>query len=97
MQAKATSGPGAISYRDLIKGAVMAGISAVLTTIYSAIDTGGLDSVNWKSVLTVTILAVTSYLLKNFFAPTKLVIENPPQSVVKAVKEGESKVTVTPK
>jgi hypothetical protein len=97
MQAKATSGPGAISTRDLIKGAVMAAISAILTTVYSAIDTGGLENINWKTVLTVAIGTTITYLLKNFFAPTKLVIENPPQTVVKAVKEGESKVTVTPK
>jgi hypothetical protein len=97
MEAKTTAGQGTLNYRDLAKGAIMTVIGAVLTTIYSALDTGGFDTINWRSVLTVAAISGIGYLIKNLFTPTQIVIENPPKTVVKAVNEGESKVTVTPK
>ena len=96
MQATTTAGKGTLNYKDLAKGAVMTVIGAVLTTIYSAIETGGFDTINWKSVLTVAAIAGIGYLIKNLFTPPQIVIENPTKAAVAAVKE-EHKVEITKK
>jgi hypothetical protein len=94
---KATADTGTINYKDLLKGLAMAVISAVLTTVYSAIDTGGLETVNWKTVLTVASVSAIGYLIKNLFTPAQIVVENPSQSLVQSVKSGESEVKVVQK
>lgn len=69
-----TSEQGKLSIRDLGKGALVAVLSAVLTSIYEAIQTGGLDTIEWKTVLTVAVGALAAYLLKNWLIePTKTI------------------------
>ncbi len=62
-----------LNARDLIRGAIIAVIGAVLTSVQEAITKGGLDAINWRTVLTVAISALVSYLTLNFFNATKTI------------------------
>lgn len=68
-----TSEQFSLNWRDLGRGALIAVISAVLTSVYEAIETGGLETIQWKTVLTVAVGALVAYLIKNFVDPTRTV------------------------
>lgn len=77
-----------LNYRDLLRGLLIAVLTAVLTSIYELIQQGGLQSIEWKEVLAIAVTAGLSYLIKNYFTPTEIVVVNPPQQAVDAAKEG---------
>ncbi len=54
-----------LSWRDLVKGLIMAVGSAVLTALYQAITNGG--QIDWNVIGTVGISAAVAYLIKNVF------------------------------
>lgn len=87
MQATATAGKWLLDKKDLIKGALMAVISAVLTTVYSAVETGGLETINWSAVLKVAVVTGLGYLIKNAFTPQQIVITNPTKKAIEVAKE----------
>lgn len=61
-----TSKLGKLKINDWTKGLIIAVITAVLTIIYDMLNAGSdLTTLNWKLILTTTILATLSYLLKN--------------------------------
>lgn len=78
-----------LNLRDLSRGLLIAVLTAVTTTIYEALtQKGGLDAIEWKEVLAIALAAGLSYLIKNFFTATELVVVNPPQQALTAVSEG---------
>ncbi len=77
-----------LNYRDLLRGLLIAVITAVITAVYESIQQGGLDKIEWKEVLAIAITAGLSYLVKNYFTPTEIVVVNPPKEAVSAVSEG---------
>lgn len=77
-----------LNYRDLLRGLLIAVLTAVITSIYEAISQGGFNAIEWKDTLAIGVTAGLSYLIKNFFSPTEIVVVNPPQSAVASVKEG---------
>jgi hypothetical protein len=57
-----------IGWKDILKGLVMAFLSAILTGIYQLLQTGAIF--NWptlKPVLLVGVTAMVAYIIKNFF------------------------------
>lgn len=77
-----------LNYRDALRGLLVAIITAVLTAALDALNVGGIDSMNWKTIGVVGLTAGISYLVKNFFTPTEIVVINPPQKAVSEVKQG---------
>lgn len=52
--------------KDLLKGLILAVITAILTGIYQIVQTNAaLDWATFKPIATATVLAVISYLIKN--------------------------------
>lgn len=52
-----------LDWKDLIKGAVVSILSAVLTLVLDLLKAGG--ELDWRTIGTVAITAFISYLLKN--------------------------------
>lgn len=77
-----------LNYRDLLRGLLIAALTAVITSIYEGISQGGFDNIEWKETLAIGVTAGLSYLIKNFFTPTEIVVVNPPQTLMEKVKEG---------
>ncbi len=77
-----------LNYRDVLRGLLIAVLTAVVTTIYEAIDQGGFDAIEWKEIGGIALAAGLSYLIKNVFTPTEIVVVNPPQQALTAVNEG---------
>lgn len=57
--------------KDVVKGLLMAVIGAVLVTIQQAIMTGGLSSIDWRTVVSFAIGAALTYLIKQFFTDSQ--------------------------
>lgn len=82
-----------LNVRDLLRGLLLAVISAVLTALLPLLEEGNFDF-NWRAILGVAATTAASYLLKNFLERSKIVITDPPKEEVKAVKEGTAEVTI---
>lgn len=54
-----------LNSNDFLKGLVVSILTAVLTATYSAIQTGGISTINLELIATTTVLAGLSYLTKN--------------------------------
>jgi hypothetical protein len=63
-----------LDYRDLLKGLVVAVISAVLTAAKTSWDAGSL-TFNWDAIETVAASAAASYLIKNLLTDSKVVVK----------------------
>src|SRR5687768_760475 len=77
-----------LNYRDLLRGLLIAVITATITSVYEAISQGGFETIEWKETLAIAVTAGLSYLIKNYFTPTEIVVVNPPQQALTAVNEG---------
>lgn len=67
---------GALNWRDLLKGSVIAAISPVFTIIIQSLQADGFI-VNWKSILNVAIISFLTYISKNVFsAPSVTTVYN---------------------
>src|SRR5687767_14565246 len=62
-----------INWRDILRGAILAVISAVLTTVQQIIEVDGIESIKWKTVATVALGALISYLALNFASATRTI------------------------
>jgi hypothetical protein len=89
-----TSGRGKLSARDLIQGALAAGLGAVLSIASPLLEGGNLDidfDRMWKLALGVGIVHIARKLLH----PPVVVITKPTEKAVEAVKSGEATVEIT--
>lgn len=91
-----TSGQFSLNIKDIVKGLILAVISAVLTALLPLLQAGDFK-MNWALIGTVAATTAVSYLLKNFFQEPTIVVANPTKAAVEAVKEGTAKVEVKPK
>lgn len=96
MKTTTTSGSYSLNVRDLIKGGVMAFLVPVITIISQSVNAGSLVF-NWRAILIAAISGFVGYIIKNFLSPATVVLENPSEQVVEAVKNDEVKVMVMPK
>jgi hypothetical protein len=77
-----------LNWHDVARGLLLFVLSAVITAVYEAITQNGIGSIEWKEVGGIGVTAALSYLIKNFFTPTEVVVINPPQGALEKVKEG---------
>lgn len=76
-----------INYRDVLRGVVVAVLTAALTALLDGLQVNGLN-LDWKSIGIIGLTAGVSYLVKNVFTPTEIVVVNPTKEAVNQVKEG---------
>jgi hypothetical protein len=95
-QQTTTNSQFSINWKDLTRGLLIAVITAVLTAVLDGLNKGSLD-LDWKSIGVIALTAGVSYLVKNYFTPSEIVIVNPPKEAVKAVKQGDAEVKVQSK
>lgn len=86
-QTTTTSSQFSLSAKDFLKGLIVAVGSPVFTILITSLNAGSL-TFNWKAIGVVALSAFLTYLSKNFFSPQQIVINNPSDSAVQAVKEG---------
>ena len=55
-----------LNTRDFVKGLFIAVITAVITVVYTTIQTGTL-SFDWKTISTTALSAALAYIMKNLF------------------------------
>lgn len=77
-----------LNWNDLTRGLLLAVISAVLTAVLEGLNEGGFEAINWKAILLVGATTAVSYLVKNFFTPTEIVVKDAPKQVAEAVNDG---------
>lgn len=77
-----------LNWNDLTRGLLLAVISTVLTALLDALQKSGFDNIDWKAILLVGATTAVSYLVKNFFTPSEIVVQGASQGLVSAVKEG---------
>lgn len=65
-----------IDLLDFLKSLIIAGLSGCAMIAQQLIDTDSLDKVNWKAVLMAFVGGCLSYLIKNFFTPTRTIIKD---------------------
>lgn len=90
-----TSGRFTLNLRDLANGLIVAVLGAVVPIIYATINTGSLVF-DWPTIGKAAAIAGIGYLLKNFFTPEKIVVEEPTKAQVDTVKHGENTNLVIP-
>lgn len=61
-----------LQWRDLLRGLIIAVVSAVLTALLQSLEAGDV-TVDWTSMYRVGALAGVSYVLKNFLEPAKVI------------------------
>ncbi len=76
-----------LNVRDLARGLLLAVISAVLTAVLPIFQAGDFKF-NWPAIGAVAGTTAISYLIKNYFTASEVVVKDVPQSVVNAVKDG---------
>lgn len=69
-----TSKKFALNWLDIAKAALMAALTPVLVLIQNSLD-AGVFTFNWKNLLMAAIGGFVAYLIKNFFAPTKVILK----------------------
>jgi len=83
-----STSPTTLGLTDILKGLLLAVISAVLTVLENSLAQGSL-TFNWKAIGLVAATTAVSYLLKNLFSAPQTTITPPPGSAA------GSQVTVT--
>ncbi len=72
-----TSEQFSLNWKDILKGGLVAVLSAVLTVVYTTVQADSL-SFDWKAIGITAATTALSYLLKNFFTPSATVIKVQP-------------------
>lgn len=85
-----------LNLRDVLKGLIMAVLVPVATIITQSIDQGSL-TFNWKAIGLAAIGGFVAYLVKNFLSPSQIVVKNPSDNAIAAVKEGKAEAKIMPK
>lgn len=95
-QTTTTSGQFSLNARDFLKGALVAVLTPVVTVIIQSLEAGSLKF-DWTAIGITALSAFLAYIVKNFLAPAQIVIQNPTDNEVQAVKQGTAKATVVKK
>lgn len=94
-QTVVTSGLGKLGLRDLVQGAIMAGLGAAGSIILPLLESGELDF-DFNRMWKLAIGVAGAHLIRKLISPQMVVITNPPQQMVQAVKAGEVIEVTTP-
>ncbi len=80
-----TSGKFSLDSKDFLKGLLLAVITPVLTTIIASLE-AGVITFNWKAIGITAVTTMLAYIMKNFFTPAQVVINNPTDKEIKMWK-----------
>lgn len=80
---------------DALKGIYLAVIVPALVTVLEVIQAGSFD-LNWESIGRIAVSALAAYLLKNFFTPSNVVIENPSKTTINVAQKDPDKPILYP-
>jgi hypothetical protein len=94
-QTVVTSGRGQLSVRDLMQGAVAAGIGAVFSIAAPLLE-GGNFAIDWPRMWKLALGMGIAHIVRKLLHPPVVVITQPPQQMVNAVKSGETLEVTTP-
>jgi hypothetical protein len=93
MATTTTSGQFNLNWADFGKGLVMAVLTPVFAIIVQSLNNGQL-TFDWKVIGGAALAGALAYLSKNLFSPAQIVIQNPTDTEVKAVKQGTASAKV---
>jgi hypothetical protein len=93
MATTTSSGQFSLNSADLLKGLLMAVLTPVVTILIDTLNQGSL-TFDWKHIGVTALGALLAYLIKNFLSPAQIVIQNPTDTEVKAVKQGTASAKV---
>lgn len=79
-----------INWKDFLKGAIMAVGTPILYMVQELIPHWPLNPIE-----KVGLSALVSYLIKNFFSSSQIVVTGAPKATIQAVKQKEASVGVT--
>lgn len=80
-----------INWRDFFRGMILFVGTPVFYTLQELIP--GWDA---NPLLKIAIGALITYIIKNFFQPTAIVVKNPSEASVEAVREGKAEAKIVP-
>lgn len=83
-----------LNVRDFLRGLLIAVLTMVIGSLIEMLRKGGFEAVHIKELGVIALSSGLSYLLKNFFTATEIVVVNPPLKAVQQVKEGTPVVKV---
>jgi hypothetical protein len=96
MATTTSSGQFSLNTNDLLKGLLLAVLTPVITILIDTLNQGSL-TFDWKHIGVTALSALLAYLVKNFLAPAQIVIQDPTDNEVKAVKQGTASAKVVKK
>jgi hypothetical protein len=91
-----TSGQFNLNWADFAKGLIMAVLTPVVAIIVQSLNNGSL-TFDWKVIGIAAASGGLAYIVKNLFTPIQIVIQDPSETDVKAVKRGAAKAVVVNK
>lgn len=77
-----------INRLDILKALIMAILTPALVIIQSSLDAGKLNF-NWKAIGMAAVAGGGSYILKNFFSQTKVIVKGVPPDMVDIIQSNE--------
>ena len=60
-----------LNRKDFFNGLIIAVGSAILTYLFEVVQLGSFDTFEWKNILSVSLIATTTYLFKNLLRNTE--------------------------
>lgn len=93
MQTVTTSKQFTLNLNDFWKGLIVAVITPIITIIMTSLQAGSLVF-NWAAIGTTALAALLAYVAKNWLTPGKIVVSGASDTVLAAVKEGDTDVKV---
>src|SRR4029078_1962216 len=94
METTTTSKQYSLKLNDFWKGLIMAVGTPVSAIMLLALQAGSFDF-DWKTIGTVAAASLITYLTKNFFTPSAIVVKDAPKATVEAVDKGTAQVEIT--
>lgn len=91
-----TSSQFTLNIRDVLRGLLIAVLSPVFTVLLTSLNAGAL-TFDWKAIGVVALSAALSYIAKNFFTPSQVVLADATKATVQSVKDGATELKVMPK
>lgn len=85
----------ALKAKDFLKGAYVSVIAPIVLVVLEQFQIGNFN-LDWKALWALALSTFVGYLLKNYFAPTAVVIEQPEAQTLAAAKDPDKPIILHP-
>lgn len=85
----------ALKAKDFLKGAYVSVIAPIVLVVLEQLQVGNFN-LDWKALGALALSTFVGYLLKNYFAPTAVVIEQPTQTTIEVARRDPDKPILYP-